>query len=1347
MKIKIFITLILIFSAGIGLAQDLCINWFPVYLCSGECFELDVCHDTLNPGYVYDSVYIFSTLEQLATGSSGSWYPLPDTTAPLPVICNNSFFDPSIPEWVFGWDSVYIRADTNGVMAAETTIWVFHYPPDSAYIDTSRGLTICPNDTGIFYAKWLNVRGAFFWSWQKDSTFVINNFVHSDITDTAICIQPDHQSYSAPDSFSPGGIDTLYDPCPDPICTTFTLLPTDVVEDTLFTICQGIAETLIVHTTYPYDHNWVYAGSTLINSVSQSDTFQIIPTICGTTWIYYDISGSGTCSATRLDSIAIFVPCSEYEIFVNSTVPHDSGDPYCAGETLEICLEGATFDSADICWDLPGADYCTQCINYIADTSFWAYINLVDEFGCEYNDSLYIPVSPYIDFDISASKGCLGESITFTVSPDSGVLAEFVIIQFGDGSWDFIDTVDSVGDFVTTHQYDETGIYTVYVTVYDSTGCSRRDSIWIRQSTVVANLTITPNPACIGEQIYLDASSSVVYPSGRLIYHFYDPAGDSIYFGTTPHCADTIDSAGIWSVWVIDTMAGCSAYASVSVETKWVEIFAPDTIFALAGCSRCIELSAVPHNCASSVDFGYAEYDTTTGLVGTMTPLSSEQFCTPTASDDRQYYVYAWCADCPDSPDSSLIVVRRATISAETHDTTLCYGQYVPNLLDSITINPAGVEDSVYCQVIFRNEETGDLDTVMDWTLIDMLPAVFDWYPVSSSGMLRYRFAFSGAFGCIREFSARVTMHHPVAVLNILPDDVVCEAHSVTLDASSSYSNCTGATFCYRYFEQISDILIPLDDFVDSFCCAPSCSIFALSSTPSVGTHTYAVEVCMEDAPWCCDTAFQTLQVCDIDSPIIATYNECSTDTILAGRELEFYALNADSFDNLLWNIITVDTSGTNSVSIGDSSIVSYTPSLTDTIDSLIVELCAFRCEFACTACDTQTFYLDYPPYADTVFVTIPEDSCPYIAFMGGSVFDRENDSLEFELISAPEGVAITAAGTLFWDCPTNCDVGSYDILIEVVEQNACQGVCTLVVSTEVINTFAGIIGIDSLWGYSCIDSANITPDTLFIKNSEECYDMSFKLASDDYGDCDCGFWDAGRLFWLDINFTSGLVGADLYNVPRETYYDTIYHSDCSDTDSVIIAISVPNHTPRIVSVPHEIWIPAGYDTVAVTSADFNDIDGDVVSIVNTIISNSINYSMTFTASDVSIHPSSNYINFPGSPDTLTVSVNDGSGGDVRVRIFVWVYDPSEIQPESRKPSQTTIVGAYPNPFNNSVSIEVENDNTNPAKLSIVDYSGKLVDILFEGTLPPGVFTFKWSADDFEKNSVPSGKYWLILNI
>jgi len=1333
MKLKIFITLLLVFAAGIGLAQDLCVDWLPVYLCPNDTFQLDVCHDTLNPGFVYDSIYIYSSLENLSIGSSGHWYNLDSDTA---IMCNRAYFDTGINDWIFGWDSVYVRADSGGIVAAESTFWIFHYPPDSGWLDTTIGLTICPNDTGIFYAKWLNVGGAFFWNWQSDSMLVSNDFIHSDVIDTQICIEPDHQSYSAPDSLSPGVVDTLYDPCPTMICTTFTLLPNDVIGDTMLTICRNEIDTVILSESYAYDHIWIYESGTLGTGSSTADTLTISPTNCGTSWVYYDISGAGTCSATRLDSFAVFVPCQDYDIVVNSTIAHDTGDYYCSNETLSFCLIGDSLNSSDICWDLPGADNCDQCINYIADTSFWAYVHFTDRFGCRYDDSIYIPVNPPVNFAFVSSKGCAGEPITFTITPDSATVAEFVIIQFGDETWDVIDTADSVGDFVITHNYGDIGNYTAYVTVYDSNGCFRIDSLWVKQSEIVASLTAENNPACRGSRIYLDASSSTVNPSGDLVYHFYNSTGDSLYFGELPHCTDTVESADVWYIWVIDTVAGCSSYASVSVDIKWIQIYAPDTILAISNCERCIELSAIPHNCTGEVDFGYANYDT---AVGELIPLSSDIFCSQPDTARTQYYLYGWCADCPDSPDSSLITVIPVDISADAHDTVLCYGQFIPNLLDTFYTTPSGMEDSLICQVIYTTDGTGDVDTILNWISPNSLPAEFDWFPTPGNGIITYRFGLNNAYDCAYEISARVTMHHPVAVLNILPNDIICYGHADTLDASASYSNCTGANLCYRYFELIGSVLIPFADFADSSCCALACSIYVPSPIPDVGTHTYAVQVCMEDVPWCCDTAYATLDVCDIDTPIVSITGECSPDTIMAGAEIEFDVFNADLFDNFQWFI--------NNSLIGDSSELTYTQSVLDTVDSIVVELCTYNCEFACTSCVSDTYYLDYPPIANSTNLTAYEDSCPFAAFIGDSVLDRENDSIIFTLISGPDGISVDFAGTLSWDCPTNCDIGNFDVSIEAAEQNSCAGVCTLSVSIDVMNTFAGITGIDSTWGLSCVDSVNYSSDTLILYNSSGCYDLAFLLDGDDVGECDCGFWSIGSLFWLDISSASGLVGADLYEVPRGNYYDIIYLSDCADTDSVIIEIVVPNHIPRIATVPYEIWIPSGYDTIAVSSSDFSDLDGDIISIDNGTLTNSTEYTFSVGSSNVQMQPSPNYRNFPGIPDTLTVTASDGYGGTVMARVLVWVYNPSDIRPENRKPSATTIVGAYPNPFNTSVWVEVENDAQNNAKLIILDYTGKIVNQIFDGTLPAGIYRFRWNGENMSGETMPSGKYWFILNI
>jgi len=1347
MKLKIILTLLFILIASeIALAQDLCVNWLPVYLCPYECFELDICHDTLNPGYVYDSVYIYSRLEELATGSSGTWYDISSPTpAVLPQICNNAYRDAGTGEWVFGWDSVYIRADSGGIVAADTSLWVFHYPPDSAYIGSS-GLTICPELSGTLFAKWLEVRGAFFWSFVGGTLAVNNAFSHREVIDTNICIIPDHQIYSAPDSLNPGVIDTLYDPCPMPICTTFTLLPTDVVDDEVFEVCEDICETLVVQTYFPYEHCLITdLGETLFcrsdTTVHDSlgwvrDTFEFCATACGTTTVYY--VANSTCPVGAIDSFRIIVPCVDYEILVDGSMPHDSGSAFCPGETLSFCLGGELcdgLDSGNVFWTLPGSYVNGICATYIADTSFKAYLTFIDCYGCVHRDSVDVSILPEAFFTFSDSGACLGSDVVFTVFSDSGAAISSVLFDFGDGVWEIVDTTDVSGNFVAVHRYDDAGDYLAFAVVTTDCGCYAKDSLWVRQSDITADLQGEPIPVCMGSPILLDASGSVIDPPGEVIYKFFDPAGDSIYFGENSYAVDTVESAGVYVVWVMDTVAACSSYAVLNVPVKWVDVSVRDSVFAVRGCSRCIDLGAIPYYCDDEMRFGYRFSADGSLWTAEIIPLDDAELCTAPIMDTSYYRVFAWCDDCPEGKDSSDMVIVPVDISGFAMDTILCYGDLMPDLfvIDSFDIQPDSAMDSVVCQVVY--DFAGGEDTLFDWAPVSTLPPIFG-YPVLSDGMLKYRFALWNATDCAEEISARVTIRHPVALLSISPDDSICRDVPITLDASESYSNCEGINLCYNYYNVVDGDFWPLDGGAP--CCSTGCETFVPGWVADPGEYTFAVVVCMEDVPWCCDTAYADLLVCEISPPVVSVENECAPGTLAIGEEAVFHIVNADEYDHFCWG-----TDGSlPPPCLGSDSVFTYTP---ESAGELVIELCVYSCDTACSYCESDTFWVDEPPIVSSPYnVSATEDNCPFALDLSGRITDTDGDGWWTEILSAPDDVSIDSSGHLTWDCPTNCDVGDNEVVVLVHDNSACSLTETLEVVITVDNTFAGITGFDSTFGFSCVSpvfdgtAGTITLDGIY------CFDISFELAGDDESECDCGFWSAESLFWLVVNGESGVITADISAIPQGDYTDFIYYSDCHSVDTIAVSISVPNHAPLILSLPYEIWLPSGGDTIAARLSDFDDVDGDPLDWVNYEITNVESYELSAVGENLELAASINYENFPGYPDTLEVSVTDGLA-EASAEILVWVYDADIMQFEHTKPERTALVGAYPNPFNTNVWIEAELFESQNISLDIYDDGGHIVKTLYSGYVPASVIRFVWDGRDFRNNPVPSGTYIAVM--
>jgi len=73
--------------------------------------------------------------------------------------------------------------------------------------------------------------------------------------------------------------------------------------------------------------------------------------------------------------------------------------------------------------------------------------------------------------------------------------------------------------------------------------------------------------------------------------------------------------------------------------------------------------------------------------------------------------------------------------------------------------------------------------------------------------------------------------------------------------------------------------------------------------------------------------------------------------------------------------------------------------------------------------------------------------------------------------------------------------------------------------------------------------------------------------------------------------------------------------------------------------------------------------------------------------------------------------------------------------------TQNTLVGNYPNPFNEFTYIEFNLAKAENIKLAVYNSSGNLVKVLEEGFFEPGNYTVQWNATDNKHNRVAQGVY------
>lgn len=79
-------------------------------------------------------------------------------------------------------------------------------------------------------------------------------------------------------------------------------------------------------------------------------------------------------------------------------------------------------------------------------------------------------------------------------------------------------------------------------------------------------------------------------------------------------------------------------------------------------------------------------------------------------------------------------------------------------------------------------------------------------------------------------------------------------------------------------------------------------------------------------------------------------------------------------------------------------------------------------------------------------------------------------------------------------------------------------------------------------------------------------------------------------------------------------------------------------------------------------------------------------------------------------------------------------------------PKDTRLIGNYPNPFNPSTSIRFDLAKSGIVKLAIYDLNGHLVDILQNGLMGKGHYSFVWNTLSSSNETLASGLYFVVLS-
>jgi gliding motility-associated-like protein len=173
-------------------------------------------------------------------------------------------------------------------------------------------------------------------------------------------------------------------------------------------------------------------------------------------------------------------------------------------------------------------------------------------------DYIHVRSKPTVDFSVSAAKGCIPFTPTFTdkSKPGDGNLQSY--------SWDFGDggAAENAGSSIT-HTYTVPGIYSVLLTVTNSYGCTSFkviDKIVDVAPAINADFTVTDKTLCKApvDAVFTNTSTG----SGTLSYKWeFDDGGSSTLKDPATH---TFTTKGTHSIKLtVSNERGCSATKSV----------------------------------------------------------------------------------------------------------------------------------------------------------------------------------------------------------------------------------------------------------------------------------------------------------------------------------------------------------------------------------------------------------------------------------------------------------------------------------------------------------------------------------------------------------------------------------------------------------------------------------------------------------------------------------------------------------------------------------------------------------------------------------------------------------------